>query len=450
MRTLVAIACGALVLAATAAYAGGGPFVGMELRPLGADVASYLGIESGVLVGGVMEKSPAEAAGLKINDIIVSWNGEAVASPEALVAKVKASTPGQEAKVKIVRKGVEHELACKIGTREGEAAAPPVEAPGNAGYLGVAFDMIPPMLREYLGLEESVQGVYIVEVLDSSPAAKAGLKERDIILKVNGEDLAGPEAFQALMSGTHAKDVLTLEGLRAGRELKMEAVLEARPAGFEKKMRPPLPMLPSRPGEENFRDRFTLKFKDANGKEHVIPFPSWGPSRDFHFEMPTIDWPESLGKDQIQDLEARVREAMKEAMKRIEEHSKDLKQHHGAFLRQIEKLKGSPSAGHSVVVSEAASQVTSSDGTHEITINTSNGAKTVTVKEGGKVLASDLPFEQIGTLSEEVRKKIKDLDGSVIIRSESRMSPSPAPAEKKTEKDTHKAPVDVQVPAHTL
>jgi len=450
MKSLAGMACGTLVLASMVVCAAGEPFVGMELRPLGADVASYLGIEAGVLVGGVMEKSPAATAGLKINDIIVAWNGKAVAAPEALVAEVKASAPGQEVKVKVLRKGVEHELTCTIGTREGEAveAAP---APSSAGYLGIAFDAVPEWLREYLGFEEAGQGVYVVEVLEGSPAAKAGLKERDIILKVNGNDVGGPAAFQTLMGGTHPNEAFAIEGLRAGRELKVEASLAARPANFEKKMRRMPPMMPPRPGAESSKDRFTLRFKDQSGKEHVIPFPGLGRGREFNFEMPKIDWPESLKGDQIQDLEARVKEAWKEAAKQIEEHSKQLKESHGAFMQHIEKLKGAPSTGQSVTVSESASQVMSCDGTHEISIKTEKGVKTVTVKEGDKVLASDLPFEQIGTLPEAVQKKIKDLDATVIIKSDVQASPAPGstPVEKNAEKTT-KQQVDVHVPTRTL
>lgn len=448
MKTFMTVAFGTLLLASMAAYAAGEPYVGLELRPLGADVASYLGIHSGVLVGGVIEKSPADMAGLKINDIICYWNGEAVTSPEALVAKVKASTPGQEVQVKILRKGVEHELTCKIGTREGEMVASPEESI-SAGYLGIAFDSVPPLLREYLGFGENIRGVYVVEVLNDSPAAKAGLKDRDIILKVNGKDVLGPAEFQAIINGTHPKDMLKLECLRAGRDVKVDVELALRPANFEKSMHHMMPGMPNRPGAEKFKDRFTLKFRDGNGREHVIPFPTWGAGRELALEMPNIKWPEGLSSAQIKELEARVREAMQTAMKEIEQHSKQLKEAHGAF---IEKLRGAPQNSRSVVVSEATSQVTSSDGTHEITISTHDGVKTVTVKEGSNVLAQNLPFDKIGTLPDAVQKKIKDLDASVIIKTEGSMAPAPnpMPAEKNAEKDTHKAPADVNVPTETL
>jgi membrane-associated protease RseP (regulator of RpoE activity) len=457
MKTKVALVCGTLVLASSLVCAAGEPFAGLELRPLGADVASYLGLESGALVGAVVEKSPADAAGLKTNDIILAWNGEAVTSAEDVVAKVKASAPGQDVKVKVLRKGAEHELALKIGTRDG-APAGGAEAPSSAAYLGVAFDVVPALLREYLGLAEG--GVYVVEVLEGSPAAKAGLKERDIILTINGKELGAPEELQALMSGMRPHDAVKIEGLRAGRELKVEAVLGERPAGFEKKVRrsvPPLLGPAPAPGAENSKDRFTLRFKDEHGNEHVIPFPGFGHA--FSFEMPKIDWPHDLKHEQIQDLEARVKEAMKEAMKQIEEHSRQLKENHGAFLRHVEKLKGAPASDAQLTVSNATSQVMSSDGTHEITIKTENGVKTVTVKEGEKTLAKDLPFGELGSLPESVQKKVKDLDGSVIIKADAQASPAPVPppppnvekpAEKPTEKPATHTPVDVQVPTRTL
>ncbi len=448
MKTSAIVLCGTLVLASMAVYAAPEPFVGMELRPLGPEVASYLGLESGVIVGAVLEKSPAEAAGLKPNDIIVMWNGEAVAGPETVIAKVKASTPGEEAKIKVLRKGVEHELTCKVGTRDGAAPASPAEAPGNAGYLGIAFDKVPEWLHEYLGMAEATPGVYVIEVLEGSPAAKAGLKERDIICKVDGKDVASPEEMQALMSGKHANDAVKIEGLRAGRELEAEATLAARPANFEKKMRRMFALPMPGPGAEKSKDQFTLRFKDQSGKEHVYPFPGMGFGREFNFEMPKIEWPNELNKEQVQDLEARVKEAMKEAMKRIEEHSRQLKENHGAFMQHMKELKGAPAGGQSVVVSESASQVTSNDGTHEITVKTENGVKTVCVKEGDKVLAKDMPLDQLGTLPDAVQKKVKELDGSVIIKTESHVSP--APVEKQAPKTKEHKQVDVQVPTRTL
>jgi len=413
-----ALGYGIVLIGAACLCAAEAPFVGVELRPLGADVAAYLGIEHGVLVGAVMEKSPAEAAGIKANDVILSWNGEAVAGPEAFIAKVKAAAPGAAVKLAVMRRGAEQELVLTLGARPG-AAPPPTEAPGAPGYLGLAFEPVPPVVREYLGLDEAAPGVYVVQVLGDSPAAKAGLKERDLILKVDGKNVAGPEEFQEAMHGFKPGREIELEGLRAGRALKVKAVLGERPAGVEKKVRrPAFPWRAPAPGKESAKDKFTLRFKDWSGKEHVVPFPALPPG-GFEFEMPRIDWPDILNREQIKDLEARVREAMQQAMKRLDEHRQDLKGKHEAFLKKLEAYKGAISPGgesKSVVVSETMAQVSSSDGVHEITVKTQNGRKTVTVKEGDKVLANELPFEQIGTLPEAVQKKIKDLDANVIIQ----------------------------------
>lgn len=442
MKTL---GCGIVLIGAACLCAAEAPFVGVELRPLGADVAAYLGIEHGVLVGAVMEKSPAEAAGIKANDIILRWNGEAVAGPEAFIAKVKAAAPGEAVKLAVVRKGAEHELALAIGVRPGEAA-PPAEAPSAPGYLGLAFEPAPPVVCEYLGLDEARSGVYVVQVLDDSPAAKAGLKERDLIRKVNGKDVAGPEEFQDEMHGFKSGQEIEIEGLRAGRELKVKAVLGERPAGLEKKLRrPTAPWHVPAPGKESAKDRFTLRFKDRAGKEHVVPFPALPPG-GFEFEMPKIDWPDILNAEQVKELEARVREAMDQAAKRLDEHRKDLKGKHEAFLKKLEVHKGgAPSGGESksVVVSKSVAQMTSSDGVHEITVKIENGKKTVTVKEGDKVIASDLPFEQIGTLPEEIQKKVKNLDGNVIIQAHGHTDAGSSAHEEKKE-------VELGVPAQRL
>lgn len=92
-------------------------YIGIE----GIDVARYqkttgtdFGVESGVLVAGVADNSPAERAGMEAEDVIVSIDGDGVESFKSLKNRLYGYKPGQEIRVGIVRKGQARDLVVKL------------------------------------------------------------------------------------------------------------------------------------------------------------------------------------------------------------------------------------------------------------------------------------------------------------------------------------------------
>lgn len=92
-------------------------YIGLE----GIDVARYqkmtgrdLGVKTGVLVAKVAEDSPAESAGLKAEDVIVSIDGDGIESFKALRERLYRYKPGQEIRLGIVRSGQTRDLLVKL------------------------------------------------------------------------------------------------------------------------------------------------------------------------------------------------------------------------------------------------------------------------------------------------------------------------------------------------
>lgn len=93
------------------------------------------------------------------------------------------------------------------------APPPPPPAPMNAAFLGV--------------ITESVEkGAMINSVSENSPAQKAGLKEDDIITKVNDKKIDGPNALYEVVGEFKPDDKINIIYLREGKEKKTTAVLE--------------------------------------------------------------------------------------------------------------------------------------------------------------------------------------------------------------------------------
>ncbi len=85
------------------------------------------------------------------------------------------------------------------------------------GYLGVALE------------PAGGTGVRVIQVIPDTPAAKAGLHNADIILKVSGQRVNNPEEFQMEMAKRRAGDRVTLHVRRDREELSFEATLQQRP-----------------------------------------------------------------------------------------------------------------------------------------------------------------------------------------------------------------------------
>jgi serine protease Do len=90
-------------------------------------------------------------------------------------------------------------------------------------YLGIAGGPrpLPPRLARELGRGN---GVEIVEVVEGSPAANAGLRAEDLIVELNGVAVAGVDDLQRLMAGELIGEPVTLETVREGKRSRVELV----------------------------------------------------------------------------------------------------------------------------------------------------------------------------------------------------------------------------------
>jgi S1-C subfamily serine protease len=92
------------------------------------------------------------------------------------------------------------------------------------GRLGVAFQPLTAELAAELGLDVT-EGALIREVQADSPAAEAGLQADDIVTAVNGEPVDAERTLRDRLFAYEPGDVVTLDVLRAGEALQIEATL---------------------------------------------------------------------------------------------------------------------------------------------------------------------------------------------------------------------------------
>jgi serine protease Do len=92
-------------------------WIGVQIQPVTAEIADSLGMRNarGALVADVQANSPAERAGIKAGDVIVSVNGEALDDARSLARRIGSMAPGTSARLAVIRNGQEETFTLRLG-----------------------------------------------------------------------------------------------------------------------------------------------------------------------------------------------------------------------------------------------------------------------------------------------------------------------------------------------
>ncbi len=171
--------------------------LGAVVQPLDAKLAESFGMmnSEGALLSSVNKGSAAEKAGLKSGDIVLEFNGERIVSASDLVAKLYAKAPGDVVRLSILRdkqkSDIEVVLQALSETDPGAANDKGSSPKGVSKGLGFHYHDPTQDLKSRMN-PSSPRGPVVTSVEPDGPAAKAGVQEGDIILKVG--DQSTPDA----------------------------------------------------------------------------------------------------------------------------------------------------------------------------------------------------------------------------------------------------------------
>jgi Do/DeqQ family serine protease len=103
-------------------------------------------------------------------------------------------------------------------------------------WLGVEIQELTAQLKEHFGLAEKSVGVLISDVIDGSPAAKAGMKRGDIVLSLEGVPISSPPEYREALGEYTAGDPLRLKIFRKDRELTVSVKPSPFPLDYTRKL----------------------------------------------------------------------------------------------------------------------------------------------------------------------------------------------------------------------
>lgn len=192
--------------------------LGVTVQGIDADMANSLGLErtAGAIVSEVQPGSPAEKAGIRTGDVVLSLDGVAIDSSNALRNKIAPLGPGASVTLSISRDGEKEDVAVTLAELPSDqAAANTSEMPKGSAY-GLSIQPLTPELARELG--KDAKGVVVAGVNPDSPAAEAGLQQGDVIRRVNGQDIESAESLKAELDRSGDRPALLLVA-RGGRNL---------------------------------------------------------------------------------------------------------------------------------------------------------------------------------------------------------------------------------------
>ncbi len=183
-------------------------WLGVMIQKITPDLKAKLNLKNanGALVADVTPGGPAEKAGIKRGDVIVSFNGKKINEMKEL-PYIVASTPiGATVPVVVIRKGQEQVFKAGVGELKDEEEKG-FEKSSAKQQFGMKVEEVTPQLAKEFGLSETT-GILIAQVDNNSPAAEAGLKPGDIILEVDQALAKTPADFLEKTKGYKKGDTI--------------------------------------------------------------------------------------------------------------------------------------------------------------------------------------------------------------------------------------------------
>ena len=194
-------------------------WLGVQIQDVTRELAESFGMKKpqGALVSKVLPKSPAEAAGLQIGDIITDCNKQEIVSSATLPPLVGNAKIGETANLTLIRQGQTKEVQVKIGILpdDDEAVASAPEPGGKeVDRLGLSVSSLTAEQREQLEVKSN--GVLVQDVKPGA-AMDGGIRRGDVILRIQDQAVKDVKQFNDIVKGLpKGKSIAMLVQRRGG------------------------------------------------------------------------------------------------------------------------------------------------------------------------------------------------------------------------------------------
>lgn len=186
--------------------------LGIRMQAITQDIADSMSLRSteGVLVVEVVQDSAASKAGIKVGDVIISFNRQKVKTLKELARIIGGAPIGKEMPFTVIRKGRKLELVASLTEDDEPISNLPFDSDKNFSanqyaefepqeILGGQFATLTPEVRNRFKIHSSAKGVVILNLKRNSVWYQRGLKPGDVIATANQNIITSAEQFAKLV-----------------------------------------------------------------------------------------------------------------------------------------------------------------------------------------------------------------------------------------------------------
>jgi serine protease Do len=198
-------------------------WLGVTIQDVTPELAEALGLDiaRGALVASVLDGSPSDGT-LETGDVILRFDGKEVRGSRALPKLVAAVEAGKSVDIVVLRDGAEVTVDLAIGAYQSEQtaalAAPAKSEDAALAALGATVAELTDSARQEVGVDEKVEGLVVTSVSETGPAAHAGLRVGDVIVRLGDQDIQTTDALGKALETENTDPALLLIN-RSGRQI---------------------------------------------------------------------------------------------------------------------------------------------------------------------------------------------------------------------------------------
>lgn len=187
-------------------------WLGVSIQDVDPALAKAMKLDKaqGALISEVFEGSPADKGGLKAGDVVLGVKGTSVPDANALRHRVALLRPGETVEFDVWRDGKKVKKTVEITRREegSLAGVSPAMSNGVLDSLGFELATLTEAERQASKLSKSAGGLVVRGVKKGSLVARAGLREGDILLRLNQKPIVQIDALIQQLQATNPKSPL--------------------------------------------------------------------------------------------------------------------------------------------------------------------------------------------------------------------------------------------------
>jgi len=186
-------------------------WLGVGIQDVTPELADYYGLaeQNGALVTRVYEGDPADKAGIRTGDVIVSVGGEPVSSGRSLSAIIADMPVGKQTEVGLIHDKKHKTVMVKLEKRENPEGYAGKKDNGN-GTIGLKLVDLTPETARHFGYPENESGALVTAVNPDGSAGRAGVRTGDLIKEAGHTPVASVQDFKSRIDGVEKGETIPL------------------------------------------------------------------------------------------------------------------------------------------------------------------------------------------------------------------------------------------------